>query len=269
MYEDLSPILNSWPAKRGTVCARKLAAEDGQTFIQMRVDLGVLQMRCQGRPDGENQQGFESMLSFLASRVGPEEAPLELSDDEREEIVREMLQYYRRRICMITLADEAKHANDPAEADACYQQAIRDADHNLKMLQLLADHCTDTEFANEHCQYRPFIIMHRTACLTERALLADDPEQAIEYVKTGIAQIEACGEMQPEIDSEDPDDDAEMASLDPFIADLQELEQRIRRQYDCSRTLREKLEDAIDAEDYELAARLRDQLSRRSPRQAD
>lgn len=268
MHEDLSPILNNWAAQRGTVCARKLVAEDGKTFIQMRVDLGVLQMHLDGQPDGEQPHGFESMLAFLASRVGPDNVPLELSDDEKEDIVREMLQYYRRRICLIALADEAKQEDDPAEADTCYRRAIGDADHNLAMLELLARYCTDTEFATEHLQYQPFIIMHRTACLTERALLADDPDQAVEQIKSGIAAIEACTTLKEEGESQDQDDEAELSPVQPFVDELQELEDRIRRKYNCPRTLREQLEDAIAAEDYELAARLRDALakqSRRSP----
>ena len=264
MCQDLSPILNNWPAQRGAVCARKLVAEDGQTFIQMRVDLGVLQMHLDGRPDGEHQHGFESMLALLTDRAGPRETPLELSDEEKEGVVREMLQYYRRRICLIALADEAKEGSDLAEADACYQRAIGDADHNLSMLDLLAKHCTDSDFVAEHVQYQPFIIMHRTACLTERALLADNPDQAIEQIKAGITDIEACNVPQEPREPQEREDESDVSLVQPFLTELEDLEDRVRREYNCPRTLREQLEDAISAEDYELAARLRDALSKQS-----
>lgn len=267
MSEDLSPLLNNWEAKRGTVSARKFVAEDGQTFIQMRVDLGVLQICLDGRPDGEHQHGFESMLALLVDRVGPGDAPLELPDEDKEAVVREMLQYYRRRICLIALADEAKQENDFAEADACYQRAIRDAEHNLSMLELLDKHCTDTDFVAEHLQYRPFIIMHRTVCQTERAILADNPDLAIEQVKSGIADIKVCA--APAEEPHDQEDEPDLSPVLPFVTELQKLEQRIRQEYHCPRTLREQLEDAIAAEDYELAARLRDALSRQSHRSSD
>jgi hypothetical protein len=266
MSDDLSPILNNWAAKRGAVCARKLVAEDGQTFIQMRVDLGVLQMHLEGRPDGEHQHGFESMLALLANRVGPPESPLELSDEEKESVVREMLQYYRRRICLIALADEAKQNEDFAEADACYQRAIGDADHNLSMLDLLAKHCTDAEFVAEHLQYQPFIIMHRTVCQTERALLADNPDQAVEQIKSGITDIKTCAASKEDGETQEQEDQPEVSPVLPFLTELHDLEERIRREYNCPRTLREQLEDAVAAEDYELAARLRDALARQSNR---
>jgi protein-arginine kinase activator protein McsA len=43
-----------------------------------------------------------------------------------------------------------------------------------------------------------------------------------------------------------------------------ELKESLRQEHDVGRTLAEQLTDAISAEEYERAAKLRDEISRRS-----
>ena len=50
---------------------------------------------------------------------------------------------------------------------------------------------------------------------------------------------------------------------DPSMAELRDLEQEIRSRYGIKATLREQLDRAVQAEDYERAARIRDQLKAR------
>lgn len=243
--------------------ARKLVSDDGRVFIQLRVDLGVLQMCLDGRPDGERPHGHESVLNYLRRRVGPEGIPLELSDKEKEEIVREMMQFYRRRVSLMTLGEQAKTQGDRQEADACYRRAIRDADHNLAMLDLLQAHCADAEFVSEHAQYRAFILMHKTVCLAERALLTNHPDLAVECIKSGMAAIGAVSVDRPEERmGELAGESAPGLAVQPFIAELQRFEEQVRGEYHLKKTLWEQLNDAVENEDYELAARLRDAIAR-------
>ena len=44
MGKDLSPILAAWQFKSGDVCARKIVGEAGREKLQIRLDLGLLQM---------------------------------------------------------------------------------------------------------------------------------------------------------------------------------------------------------------------------------
>jgi hypothetical protein len=268
MSKDLTSILKDWPSQSGVIRARKLLSPaDGREFLQLRVDLGVIQMELDGRPDGERPHGYETMLAYLSHRAGPQQVPLELSESEKEEIVREMLQYYRRRISLIALADQAKIDDQSAEADACFARAVRDADHNLSMLDLLKTLSTDAEFAAEHEQYRPFILMHRTVCLAERELLEEDPDTAIEHIKAGSAAIESFAEEQtPDAGipgAEEEEEEPERLDVQPFMMELERLEQQVRRDYKYPQTLREQLDAALAAEDYEAAARLRDAIARR------
>jgi hypothetical protein len=49
---DIDEALRNWDYKSGVVQARLVRAGDGREVLQMRVDLGVLQMETSGRPDG-------------------------------------------------------------------------------------------------------------------------------------------------------------------------------------------------------------------------
>src|SRR5260370_1403715 len=74
MSLDLNTILKDWPHENGNVKVRKIAGLDGREKLQLRVDLGVLQMEMTGRPDGQRPHNCESLLEYHQRRaVGPAE----------------------------------------------------------------------------------------------------------------------------------------------------------------------------------------------------
>ncbi len=258
--KDIHSILADWPQKIGEMQVRRIVGTDGESFIQLRLDLGMLQMKLDGRPDGERPFGCESMLEFLSSLNDRQGSLSELTEEQAQAVAREMLQYYRRRISLIALAEEAKNDDDADQADACLRRAIRDADHNLALLDLLRDSPDNGELWLDHEQYRPFIQMHRYRCLAERSLLVQDPDGAIEYLKAGILSIQRV----PRTDMAAPEG-IPVVDVMPFVRELKRFERQIRKSYRRRRTLREQLEDAIDAENFEQAARLRDMLADQPP----
>ncbi len=64
MSQDITSILADWDFDPDELQVRLIAGDDGKEKIQMRVDLGVLQMELSGRPDGRKPHGFESLLDF-------------------------------------------------------------------------------------------------------------------------------------------------------------------------------------------------------------
>jgi hypothetical protein len=219
------------------------------------MDLGLLQMAIQGRPDGSRPCGHASLLESIKSRLSETSAPVELSQDELAELVREMLQYYRRRVTWMALAKQAQSDDQLDDADSAYDGAIRDAEHNLAILDLFRRLHVDLNMLEEQEQYRPFILMHRAVCQAERALLVQDPDAAIEHLQ------DAAGEIRKSAEEEAQSDEAE---LKPFMHELRGFEKRIRKRYHRKRTLREQLTDAVAKEDFERAARLRDALAERT-----
>src|SRR5213075_2454832 len=62
--KDIGPLLRGWDYESGTINVRKINGVDGAPKLQMRLDLGLLQMEMTGRPDGARPHGFESLLEY-------------------------------------------------------------------------------------------------------------------------------------------------------------------------------------------------------------
>jgi len=57
MSLDLNTVLRDWPHENGKIKVRKILGLDGREKLQLRIDLGVLQMELTGRPDGLRPHG--------------------------------------------------------------------------------------------------------------------------------------------------------------------------------------------------------------------
>ena len=66
---DISHLLEQWGYQPGQVVVRRFKGKDGREKIQLRVDLGLLQMNAEGRPDGKRPFGHESLFDYYKSRL--------------------------------------------------------------------------------------------------------------------------------------------------------------------------------------------------------
>ena len=64
MDKDISHILKGWGYRPGQVTVRRITGDDGMDKVQLRLDLGLLQMEMVGRPDGKRPHGYESLLHY-------------------------------------------------------------------------------------------------------------------------------------------------------------------------------------------------------------
>lgn len=69
MSPDLTAILQDWPYEPGQINARLIRGDDGEPKIQLRLDLGILQMEAEARPDGQRPHGFDSLLEYYEARI--------------------------------------------------------------------------------------------------------------------------------------------------------------------------------------------------------
>src|SRR5213595_974615 len=67
--KDITPVLRGWDYEPGTINVRKVSGLDGSPKIQMRLDLGLLQMEMTGRPDGVRPHGCESLLDYFEDQL--------------------------------------------------------------------------------------------------------------------------------------------------------------------------------------------------------
>src|SRR4029077_18741688 len=95
MSLDLNTILKDWPHENRAIKVRKIMGLDGRQKLQLRIDLGVLQMELTGRPDGVRPHGCESLLTYHQMRAAKAEAGSEtygLSPEECAELQQEGIQ---------------------------------------------------------------------------------------------------------------------------------------------------------------------------------
>lgn len=244
MKQDIDIALQGWEYKPGMVQARLVQARDGRQVLQLRVDLGVLQIEVNGRPDGQRPHGCETYFEYLrrqaqvARRAGE---AFVLTEEQCLETDREFIQYYHRRICWLALRNFAR--------------ALADADHTLALMDFVRDHSPGDDYLRAHEQYRGFVIFHRSQAAAALALEKENPELAIDSILDGLRKIR---EFYVSFDAE------ERMTEDPMVQQLREMEQSLRDNHGIQATLREKLEQAVANEEYEAAARLRDELKKRS-----
>ena len=235
---DIDELLRQWPFDPFAINVRMLELRKRQV-LQMRVDMGVLQLETQGRPDGMTPHGATTYYDFLKAK-SIEEDQFQLDEQNCVEIDREFVQFYHRRVCWLQLKK--------------FRNAVADADHTLGLMDFCRRHSPDEDWTNNHEQYRPFVIYHRTQAAALSWLEGDeevDTDRAIEEVNAGL---ETLRELYVHYDAEEQFDE------DDLVVRLIEFREGVREQYEIGMTLREQLEKAIEDEDYEKAAELRDQL---------
>ncbi len=238
--KHIDHLLQNWPYDPSSVSVRVCDGSDGRDVLQMRVDMGLLQLEVEGRPDGSRPYGFDTYLDYLLSRVLHEGDDFELDDEQYVEVDREFVQFYHRRICWLKL----QH----------YQEAVRDADHTLSLMDFCGKHATDESWVVSHEQYRPFVLFHRIQAAALAELGESGPEVAVQEINQGLERIRRLFESH-QLD--------ERFENDELVQRLVKLRESLREEYRVGRTLQERLADAVESEQYELAAQLRDELARR------
>ncbi len=261
MDRDLTKLLEEWPFQPGQINVRLIQGDDGEPRIQVRLDLGLLQMFVDGRPDGYRPNGFDSLLEFHESRLDELHAAKAMEtameggedeeDEEDEESVRiltpedcrllreEAVQYYHRYIALLVLED--------------FEGVARDTSRNLRMLDMIYEHAESDEDRRSMEQNRPYIMMMRARALASLALKDEEPKAAVHAIEQGIEALRQYFD-----DRGVP----EAFEASGEVAMLREMRESLVPKLPLSQKaeLRQRLESAIASENYELAAILRDEL---------
>lgn len=250
MNLDLNQLLAEWSIPDGQFGARMIRGVDGGEFVQLRVDLGVLQMYPDGRPDGAHYRGYPSAqrLVFERLRLG-----LPVDEQDWQELHRELQQLNYRRLALYVVAEEADTLRSDSAARECFARVLRDVDDCLQIVNLIEEH--EESGARPHPGIRPTLLLQRTRALARLRSLEGCHEEAIEALQKGLEQLDQALATAG-IDREAREQDA-------GILLLREMEHQLREHSGISRTLRERLAEAVENEDYETAAQLRDELRRR------
>ena len=235
---DLDQLLRAWTFQGGSPQVRRAAGRDLRPVLLMRVDMGVLQLEVVDRPDGARPHGFATFYDYLMSAAFEEGPSFQLTDERRQEIDREFYQFYHRRICWLALQE--------------YPRAVADAEHTLRLMDFSSANAADRQWAAMHEQYRPFVLFHFVQAAALDRLQANEPPAALVHIEQGLDQLArffAAHGMTERFEG------------DLFATKLREMRTAIKDQFHLGPTLVQQLAEAVASEQYELAAKLRDQLA--------
>ena len=238
--EHIDRILRDWPYDPDAINVRMTKGENGRAIIQMRVDLGLLQLEIAGRPDGIRPQGFDTYYDYLVGEAVHLGEDFVMDDDQCDEADREFVQYYHRRNCWLRLRE--------------FRKAMEDANHTLGLMDFCRDHSPEQSWTISHEQYRPYVLFQRTQAEALAELEERGAQEAVDAIQRGLDRIY---EVFAEHDAEEHFEEDEMVNR------LKELKDSLRDQFDGETRLRQQLSEAVAAEQYELAAKIRDELARR------
>lgn len=286
MSSDLSDILSEWPYEPGQINVRVIEGDDGEPKIQMRLDLGMLQMEVTGRPDGQRPQNCESLLEYFESILDDyaegRPPPSVMDQEGRDEGSAPEGDAEPQAGGAVPDGPEAEGPpRGPGEIDFAlspddcrqlreeavqyyhryisllvlgdYQGVLRDTSRNLRVLNLCADHAETEEDGEVLEQFRPYLTMMRARAVASQAIADGEPKGALWAIDEGLEQLRKLYE------SAGREGDFEGANE---VMLLRGMKDELMKKLPASQKseLLKRLQDAVSKENYELAAILRDEL---------
>lgn len=244
--KDIAPVLRGWDYEAGTINVRKVIGLDGVAKLQMRLDLGLLQMEMTGRPDGQKPHGCESLLEYHERQLADyqtrngTELGFHLSTEECQSLRDEAVQYYQRYLSLFVLED--------------FPAVVRDTARNLRVLDLCSKFAEDEQDRLVLEQYRPYITMMHARARASIQFKERRYEVALTTVQRGLKDIKAFYARFGQEEAYERSN--EVRVLRRFARDI-----RKKLPADSMLMLQRKLSRAVKHEKYEEAARLRDKIA--------
>ena len=244
--KDITHVLKGWDYEPGTINVRKVAGLDGLPKLQMRLDLGLLQMEMTGRPDGARPHGCESLLDYVEQLLNEHrqkngtDLGFHLTPPQCQLLREEAAMYYHRYLSLFVLEE--------------FPGVVRDTARNLRVLDVCGNYGQEEQDRLILEQYRPYITMMHARARASIAFKENKYADALAAVDDGLNNIreffERFGQEQA-------------FSRSNEVRVLKRFAREIRRKLPVAplERLRRKLEKAIKTEQYEEAARLRDKIA--------
>jgi hypothetical protein len=251
--KDIGPVISGWDFEPDRVSVRIVTGNDGRDKIQLRLDLGLMQMEFDGRPDGQRINGLESWLEYYQQQqaahdaANPDGAPFRLESEDCAKLQREGVQYYHRYVSFWHLER--------------YELCARDTNRNLRLFAFVRDYARHKKDKLAFDQWRPYVTMMHTRAVATPLVELRDFETALGVIDAGIEKIHRFLE-EYHLDG-NADSCSELTHLlrwrEQVVAKRPGRLPAVKPQSPLVR-LREAMEKAIREERFEDAARLRDQI---------
>jgi hypothetical protein len=228
MERDLRRLLQDWPFDPERLNARILEIEEGRIVLQVRIELGMLQMELDGRPDGG-----EDVLARTESMIA-DDPGFKIDGALAAALRHEAVQVHQRYVALLSLER--------------YDDVVRDTMRNLRMFDLCRDRASDPDDRTVLEQFRPQVVATRARAAALLALRSERIAEARRLLEEAVAEIRGG---LPE-GAADPPECAMLEGMRDVLQPKLPVSQR--------HELERRIQSAISAENYELAAILRDEL---------
>ncbi len=241
--DDISRILAAWPYDPEHD-ARIIITEDGRSMLQVRTLLGLEQMELDGRPDGQRPYGETTIFEhyqkrFELEKLEGKEADFELSSKECGELFNEGTLFYFRYLRMFQLRDWARTARDTAR--------------NLRVFDFIRRYAKEQEDQLFLEKWRPYVMRVNATAESMLAMEQNAFDKALRITTAAMEKIQ---------DLEDIEDETFAFEKQRALGVLGELVATISKSRPVSNVERmeRELREAIERQDFERAAVLRDRL---------
>lgn len=245
MKLDITGLLREWEYDPDN-SIRILKLKDGREVLQVRQPLGIEQYELNGRPDGKEPFQKESVLKEYLDRL--EYHKLLFSTDENFKLNYEdfiLLQdegmlYYARYLLLYQIGD--------------FKRTVRDTEHNLTICDIVDKYLSDEEVKNELLQYKPYILKINAISRAMIKIQKKLKNAAREILTSAIDIIQGIPDINTptfKIEKHRSLDSLRTTLLEISGGDFSDIE---KMEIELSR--------AVEEENYERAAELRDQIQK-------
>jgi hypothetical protein len=243
MGADITDILREWEFDADNQI-RIVQASDGRQVLQVRQPMGIEQYELDGRPDGSKPFGRESVLDEYQMRLENyrqshrTDKGFSITHDDFGPLQSEGLLYYFRYLVLFQIGD--------------FVRSSKDTDHNLALCALVEKFAESEEDRKNLLQYKPYILRMNAISRAMLSLQKEMKSAAVDILKGAISAIEGMGEIDtPAFQFE------RVRSLNYLKATLKQIREKKASPVE---SLNFQLKQAVEEEDYEQAAVLRDRI---------
>lgn len=145
-----------------------------------------------------------------------------------------------------------------------YESCARDTERNLRLFAFVRAHTQDERHRLQFDQWRPYVTMMHARSIATPLAKQQQYGQALQVIESGI---DAIRDFLDEYEQTDRADECvELISLERWREEIRDEENSAEavRPKSAIEVLREELTAAVAAEEFEEAARLRDEIRKTS-----
>lgn len=252
MSKDISKTLEGWDFDPEQMSVRIVTGDDGSEKIQLRLDLGLMQMEFDGRPDGRRVRDCPSWLDYLQQRQRehderhPDGPAFLLESEDCQQLLREGVQYYHRYVSFWHLQR--------------YELCARDTNRNLRLFAFVREHARHMKDKLQFDQWRPYVTMMHARAVATPLLELRDYRAALGAIDAAIEGIRRFLEEYDQTQHEE--NCSELTYLLRWREEVANRQEDLasEKPYNPMDRLLAELDVAVREERFEDAARLRDTI---------